>query len=42
MAADDNGPVVGGGETRALEVGPVHVGRSAAGGHNCRARDHMV
>ncbi len=42
MAADDNGPVVGGGETRALEVGSVHVGRPATRGHNCKVRHHMV
>ncbi len=40
--ADDDRPVVGGGETRALEVGPVHVGRPATRGHNCKATDHMV
>ena len=30
-------PVVGGGEAVALEVGPVHVRRAAAGSHNYKS-----
>ena len=35
-------PVVGGGEAVALEVGPVHVRRAAAGSHNYKSLIFIV